>query len=42
MMVAFTLAVILKERPDDFRWGTAILVMGIALYLIAKPRRGGE
>lgn len=40
VMIAFTLAVILKERPEDTRWGLAILITGVAFYFLARsPQR---
>jgi APA family basic amino acid/polyamine antiporter len=40
VVIGFTLAVILHERPEDSRWGMAILVTGVVFYLIARtPKR---
>jgi APA family basic amino acid/polyamine antiporter len=37
IMVAFTMASQLRTSPDDTKWGMAILIIGIAFYLAAKP-----
>lgn len=39
VMVGFTLSVILKNRPDDVRWGMPLLLTGAAFYWLAKPRK---
>ncbi len=36
VMVAFTMAFILNQRPDDARWGMAILISGIVFYWLAR------
>ena len=40
IMIAFTLAWLLSRRPDDTRWGLAIVVIGVVFYFMAKPREG--
>ncbi len=42
VVVAFTLAIILKERPEDSRWGMIILLVGVVLFFFAKPQRREE
>ena len=37
VMVGFTLAFLLRERPDDTRWGLGVLITGAVFYLLVKP-----
>lgn len=37
IMIAFTLANILLKRPEDTRWGVAILITGAGFYWLARP-----
>lgn len=39
VVIAFTMAVLLMTRPDDARWGVAILVTGTAFYFLARNPR---
>ena len=40
LMIGFTMATILKNSPDDTRWGMAILITGIAFYWFARSSGG--
>jgi APA family basic amino acid/polyamine antiporter len=40
IMIGFTLAFILRERPEDTRWGLGVLITGVAFYMVARtPKR---
>jgi APA family basic amino acid/polyamine antiporter len=36
IMVAWTLSQILRQKPEDTRWGLGLLVIGVALYFAAR------
>ena len=42
VMIAFTLAWMLRNRPDETRVGLGVLIVGIAGYFLAGPRRAEE